>query len=116
MEFSTEENLKFLFSREASETLELENNQKISGDDNPGADLAIERAIRDYIASRKRKVPHFARKHFSFKGATRLNRKALGHDLYKVPVNVAWAVPLLALRTSSMLLKKLIAGSKSSMC
>jgi hypothetical protein len=92
---------------EVLDLLEAQDNGEISCDDHPRADLAIERAIRAYIASRKRRVPHFARAHFSFKAATRLNRKALGHDLYKVPINVAWAVPLLAFRTSSWVLKKM---------
>ncbi|NIR16888.1 MAG: hypothetical protein GWN86_24405, partial [Desulfobacterales bacterium] len=47
------------------------------------------------------------RKHFSFKGAVRLNRKAFGSDLYKVPLNVAWAIPYITLRASSSLMKRM---------
>ena len=52
----------------------------------------------------------FTKKHFSLKGATRLNRKALGSDLYKAPLNVVWTLPYLGLKASSSLLKKI--GSK----
>ncbi len=74
---------------------------------NHDADLAVERAIGAYIESRKERVPHFVRKHFSFKGAVRLNRKAFGSDLYKVPLNVAWTIPYITLRASSSLMKRL---------
>ena len=75
--------------------------------ENYEADLAVERAIGVYITSRTEKVPDFVKEHFSFKGAVRLNRKAFGSDLYKVPLNVAWAIPYLTLRGSSSLLKRI---------
>jgi len=73
--------------------------------------MAVDRAIARYIRSRKEKVPLFTGKYFSFKGALKLNRKALGADLYKTPLNVAWTIPYLGLRASSWILKK--AGSQS---
>lgn len=81
-------------------------NQTGPSDENHKADFAVERAIRDYIESRKEKVPYFVKEHFTFRGAVRLNRKALGSDLYKVPLNVAWAIPYTTLRIFSSLLKK----------
>ena len=82
-------------------------NRTVQKHENYEADLAVERAIGAYIESRKEKVPHFVRKHFSFKGAVRLNRKAFGSDLYKVPLNVAWTIPYITLRASSSLMKRM---------
>ncbi|MGD8986109.1 MAG: hypothetical protein PVI53_18930 [Desulfobacteraceae bacterium] len=82
-------------------------NQTVQNHENYEADLAVERAIGAYIESRKERIPHFVRKHFSFKGAIRLNRKAFGSDLYKVPLNVAWTIPYITLRASSSLMKKM---------
>jgi hypothetical protein len=79
-------------------------------DENNKTDIAVDRAIGNYIRSRKEDVPSFTRKYFSFKGALRLNKKALGSDLYKTPLNVAWALPYIGLKASSFLLKKV--GSK----
>ncbi len=68
---------------------------------------AFEKAVADYIQSRRRRVPEFVRKHFSFKGALRINKKAFSDDLYKAPLNVAWTLPYLGLRASSSLLRKM---------
>ena len=71
----------------------------------------IESAVKDgimrYIESRRTRVPAFVETHFSFKGALRLHRKALGKDLYKGPLNVLWAVPSLAATTAASVLKKI---------
>lgn len=82
-------------------------NQTVQNRANYKPDLVVERAIGSYIKSRREKVPDFVRQHFSFKGAVRLNRKAFGSDLYKVPLNVAWTIPYLTLRGSSLLLKRM---------
>ena len=76
-------------------------------DENNKTDLAVDRAIGRYIRSRKEKVPSFTRKYFAFKGALKLNRKALGGDLYKTPLNVAWTLPYFGLKASSTILKKI---------
>ena len=68
---------------------------------------AFDAAIANYIRSRREKVPVFVRKYFSFKGALQLNKHAFGADLYKVPLNVAWSLPYLSMKTSSALLKRL---------
>ncbi|MEW6442385.1 MAG: DUF6635 family protein [bacterium] len=62
---------------------------------------AAERAISRYIETRKARVPAFVAKHFSFRGALRLNRKALGMDLLKGPANVFWALPYTLVRATS---------------
>jgi hypothetical protein len=82
-------------------------NQTVQNHENPEADLAVERAIGAYITLRKEMVPHFVRKHFSFRGAVRLNRKAFSSDLYKVPLNVAWTLPYITLRASSSVMRKM---------
>ena len=82
-------------------------NQTVQNHENYEADLAVARAIGAYIESRKEEVPHFVKRHFSFKGAVRLNKKAFGSDLYKVPLNVAWTIPYITLRASSSLMRRL---------
>jgi hypothetical protein len=70
------------------------------------AEIAVNRAIQKYIDSRKDKIPGFVKKHFSLPGALALNRKAIGSDLYKAPLNVIWLPPYTVLKASSALLKK----------
>ena len=70
------------------------------------AESAVNHAIRNYIASRKRKIPEFAKRHFSFPGALLVNRKALGADLYKTPINVIWVLPYTGLKAAFLVLKK----------
>ena len=67
---------------------------------------AVDRAIRHYIGSRRGRVPAFVHRHFSFKGALKLNKKALGSDLYKTPINILWIIPYGGLAFVSFLLKK----------
>ena len=69
-------------------------------------ETAVSKAIQKYVDSRKDKIPGFVKKHFSFPGALALNRKAIGSDLYKAPLNVIWLPPCALLKTSSALLKK----------
>lgn len=69
-------------------------------------ETAVDKAIQEYIDSRKDKIPGFVKKHFSFPGALALNRKAIGSDLYKAPLNVIWLPPYTVLKASSALLKK----------
>jgi len=54
---------------------------------------AVDVAINNYIKSRREKIPSFVNQHFSFKGSLSLHRKAIGRDLYRAPLNVAWAFP-----------------------
>ena len=69
-------------------------------------ETAVSKAIQEYIDSRKDKIPGFVKKHFSFPGALALNRKAIGSDLYKAPLNVIWLPPYTVLKASTALLKK----------
>lgn len=56
-------------------------------------ELAFKSAARRYIATRRTRLAYFSRRHFSFRGAMRLHRVALGGDLVRAPVNLALAVP-----------------------
>jgi hypothetical protein len=48
----------------------------------------VEQGIRRYIARRRERVPGFVDRHFSFAGALRLHRHAVGLDLARAPINV----------------------------
>ena len=69
-------------------------------------ETAVSKAIQKYVDSRKDKIPGFVKRHFSVPGALALNRKAIGSDLYKAPLNVIWLPPYTVLKASSALLKK----------
>lgn len=68
---------------------------------------ALDRAVHQYIRSRREKIPGFVRTHFSVTGAARINRKAFGADLVKAPLNVAWALPYTLVQTGSLLFKRM---------
>ena len=68
---------------------------------------AVIEATRRYLADRRARVGPFTRKHFSFRGALRINRRALGKDLLRPPANVMWAVPQLLARGGAILSRKL---------
>jgi hypothetical protein len=76
---------------------------------------AVDRAIEVYIAARKEKVPGFVRTHFSMAGAFKLNRKALGTDLIKTPINVLWSVPYTGLALSAAALKRIGYGKMAEL-
>jgi hypothetical protein len=52
---------------------------------------SIETGIAAYAESRRRRITPFVDKHFSFRGAWKLNKLALGRDLYRAPANLFWA-------------------------
>jgi hypothetical protein len=68
---------------------------------------AVDIGIEAYIHTRYKAVTPFCEKYFSFMGACRLHKKALGRDLYRVPLNIAWAVPYLCVRSGSIILRKI---------
>ena len=69
-------------------------------------ETAVDKAIQKYVDSRKDRISGFVKEHFSFPGALVLNRKAIGSDLYKAPLNMIWLPPYTVLKASSALLKK----------
>lgn len=67
---------------------------------------AVAQGARDYFAARRQRVVPFVEKHYSMKGALRINRKAFGQDLLRAPANLLWAMPYLGIHVSSYLLRK----------
>lgn len=68
---------------------------------------AVAEATRQYLAERRTRVDAFARRHYSFQGALRVNRHALGLDLVRTPLNVLWAIPHLLARGGAKLSRML---------
>lgn len=58
----------------------------------------VDDAVRRYFAKRREKVPGFIATHYSLLGALRMHRRALGHDLWRAPLNAALVGPALALK------------------
>jgi hypothetical protein len=73
----------------------------------PRIHAAVSEATRCYLVERHTRVAPFTRRHFSFKGAWRINRRALGKDLLRTPANVLWAVPQLLAQGGAVLGRKL---------
>lgn len=59
-------------------------------DDRKIVEQAVQMGIRSYANSRRRRIPQFVDKHFSFKGAWQLNKRAFGWDLVRAPANLLW--------------------------
>ncbi len=78
----------------------------IKNDIHAAVETAFNRAVRKYIDSRRKKVSEFVKTHFSLSGALKINRKAFGKDLVKAPMNIAWALPYMAIQVTSVLVKK----------
>lgn len=68
---------------------------------------AVAEATRQYLAKCRARVDTFARRHYSFQGALRVNRRALGLDLVRTPLNVLWAIPHLLARGGAKLGRRL---------
>ncbi|HRD66493.1 MAG TPA: hypothetical protein PKY50_10095 [Candidatus Competibacter sp.] len=68
---------------------------------------AVTEATRQYLAERRIRVAPFTQKHFSLRGALRINRCALGKDLLRTPANVLWMVPYLLAQGGAALSRKL---------
>jgi hypothetical protein len=68
---------------------------------------AVTEATRQYLAERRARVDAFTRRHYSLRGALRINRRALGLDLLRTPANVLWAIPHLLARGVAGLGRKL---------
>lgn len=69
--------------------------------------VIVEDSARRYISQRHQKVAPFCAEHFSIQGAWRINRKAFGHDLWRAPANLLWAVPYLLSRGAANCCRKL---------
>lgn len=58
----------------------------------------LDDAIHRHFEKVRRRVPAFVRRHFGWSGAWRINRKGLGRDLYRAPLNAALVLPHVSLR------------------
>ncbi len=72
----------------------------------------VEDSIRTYFRKRRSRVPAFVERTFSLKGALQTHRHALGHDLWRAPLNAALAGPQLGLNAAAAVLK--LAGRKQT--
>src|SRR5262250_774159 len=95
----------------------VENNRSSLAAREPRLDAAsarrvVDDAIARYFAERHRRVGPFVDRHFSLRGALALHRRALGWDIVKAPVNLALAVPQVALRLGAASLRR--AGAVSA--
>jgi len=66
----------------------------------------LDEAITRHFAKVRARIPAFVEKHFSWKGAWKLNRKGIGRDLYRAPLNAALILPHTGLRLAAMLAAK----------
>ncbi|MGZ5939710.1 MAG: DUF6635 family protein [Rhizomicrobium sp.] len=57
----------------------------------------VEDSIRTYFRKRRSRVPGFVERTFSLSGALQTHRHALGHDLWRAPLNAALAGPQIGL-------------------
>jgi hypothetical protein len=72
----------------------------------------VEDSIRTYFRKRRSRVPGFVERTFSLKGALETHRHALGHDLWRAPLNAALAGPQIGLNAAAAVLR--LAGRKQT--
>ncbi len=65
------------------------------------AQSIVDQSVRQYFSERREHIPKFTEKHFSWKGAWSLNKKAFGHDVYRAPVNIVAMLPTMGLRAAA---------------
>lgn len=80
--------------------------QEVIAADSAQWQTIVDDSARHYIAGRRTKVASFCARHFSGRGAWRINRKALGHDLWRTPANILWAPPYLASRVLASIFRR----------
>lgn len=69
------------------------------------ANAIVEDAIRSYFRKRRSRVPAFIDRTFTIAGALQTHRHALGHDLWRAPLNAALAGPQIGLNAAAAVLK-----------
>ena len=77
------------------------------------AHTIVEDSIRTYFRKRRSRVPGFVERTFSFAGALQTHKNALGHDLWRAPLNAALAGPQLGLNVAAGLLSRYGRGSQT---
>ena len=66
----------------------------------------LDEAITRHFAKVRARIPAFVNRHFSWKRAWKLNRRGIGRDLYRAPLNAALILPHTGLRLAAMLAAK----------
>lgn len=66
----------------------------------------LDDAIVRHFDKTRRRIPGFVDKHFGWRGAWRLNRKGLGRDLVRAPLNAALILPHTGLRLAARLAER----------
>lgn len=66
----------------------------------------LDQAIVRHFAKVRSRIPAFVDRHFGWRGAWRLNRRGLGRDLYRAPLNAALILPHTGLRLAAMALDR----------
>jgi hypothetical protein len=74
---------------------------------------AVDRGAAQYFEGCRQRVPEFIARHYSFNGALRIHRKAIGGDLVRAPANLLWGAPYLFTHVSRTVLRKVGAVSLS---
>ena len=67
---------------------------------------AIACGARNYFSECRDRIEPFVTEHFRYPGAWRTNRKALGGDLLRAPLNLFWAPVYLLIRLLAMLCRQ----------
>jgi hypothetical protein len=78
------------------------------------AQAAWRRAVLRYTAERRAKAGDFARETYAWRGSLNLHGKALGHDLWRAPANLALGLPYLAARASAGVARRLGFGDTAT--
>lgn len=76
------------------------------------AKTIVEDSIRTYFRKRRSRVPGFVERTFSLSGALQTHRNAIGHDLWKAPLNAALAGPQIGLNAVAGVMK--LAGRRET--
>lgn len=66
-------------------------------------DNLIRQALESYFSECRERIPWFVDTYYSYPGAWQTNRKALGWDLLKAPLNLFWAPFFVVIRLMAML-------------
>lgn len=61
----------------------------------------VDESVMRYFDSRRDRTSDFVDRHFSWGGAFKLNKRAMGRDLYRAPLNVVLMAPTLGLRMAA---------------
>jgi hypothetical protein len=68
-----------------------------------GSFTAAKAEVTSHADACRARIPHFAARHFGWRGTLRLHRRALGFDLLRAPLNVLLVGPALSVRVLAWL-------------